>query len=454
MKRLIALLLLAPALAWAESPNDYAYGAPVAVSADTPFQRIALPTPVYGTLTHGDMHDLRVFNAAGEVVPHALEPRPATQLDTAAMREVPLFALPKVGDAGGNLAVQVERRGDGTVVSVRESAERGAAVPDAWLLDASQLKLGVRALELVPTDAQAQFAGRMRVEASDDLEHWRVLAGNAPMLVAHAGAQSLTRLRIEWPATEAKYWRLSWIDGAGSAVAFGIARLEPAQVAREPARVWERIEPQRVSAGDGEYAYTLPPGTPVDRLRIRLPQDNTVVPVTVLARAASEREWRVVGSHVAYRLVKAGSAFENPDLPVPASQQLMLRFDTRGGGLGNGAPLVEIGWVPHTLVFAARGNGPFMLAYGNAQAKSATYPIASLVPGYADSNAETARELIGDAKLDMPVRAGGEARLRPQVDVRRWMLWSVLGIAVALLGTMAFRLWKQMGSTTDKPPPQ
>ncbi len=454
MKRLLSLLLLTPVLVWAESQTDYAYVAPITASAGTPFQRIALPSPVYGTLTHGDMRDLRVFNATGEVVPHAFEPRPATQLDSVAMREVPLFPLPHSTTTGGGIAVQVERRGDGTVVNVRESAERGMASPDAWLLDASQLKQGVRALELVPADAKAQFAGRMRVEGSDDLEHWRVLARSAPLLVAHAGAQSLARLRIEWPATEAKYWRLSWADGAAHGVAFGSARFEPAQVASEPARIWQRIEPIRVNAGESEYIYALPPGAPADRLRIHLSQNNTVVPVTVLARAGNERDWRIIGSHVAYRLVQSNGEFENPDLPVNASQQLMLRFDTRGGGLGSGTPMLEIGWVPHTLVFAARGSGPFVLAYGNAQARTAAYPIASLVPGYSEREVEATRELIGNATLGVPAQSGGDARLRPQTDFRRWILWSVLGIAVVLLGTMAYRLWRQMGSgtTSDKPP--
>jgi hypothetical protein len=34
------------------------------------------------------------------------------------------------------------------------------------------------------------------------------------------------------------------------------------------------------------------------------------------------------------------------------------------------------------LVFAARGGGPFQLAYGNSAAKAAAFPIDSLLPGY------------------------------------------------------------------------
>lgn len=444
MTRLLVLLALAPALAFAEAPNDYAYGAPIATSASTPFQRIALPTAVYGVLTQADLRDLRVFNGAGEVVPHALEPRPSTRLEAAAAIAVALFPLPRAkASATDGLAVRVERRSDGTVVSVREAAQGAGDAPGAWLLDASQLKRTVRALELTPVDRQAQFAGRMRVEASDDLEHWRVLAAGAPLLVTHAGGQTLSRLRIEWPPTEARYWRLSWTDDAASPnVSFAGAKLEPAQTAREPARVWQRIEPLRARLEPGEYAYALPAGAPVDRLRVRLPQTNSVVPVSVLTRATTERDWRMIGNHTVYRLERDGAEVENPDLALSPSRELLLRFDTRGGGPGGGTPAVDIGWIPHTLVFAARGSAPFVLVYGSAAAKPAAYPIASLVPGY--GNEDNAR-LIGDAALGEPVRAGGERRLKPQVDLKRWILWGVLGVAVLLLGWMAYRLWRQVG---------
>lgn len=449
MRAILPTLLLAPALALADAPADYAYSAPIAVSAATPFHRVELPATVYRVLTHANLRDLRVFNAAGEVVPHAIEPRPTARVEMAATIDVPLFALPKTAGDTGSLSVQVEKRGDGTIVSVtRDAPATTPDAPNAYLLDASRLERRVGALELVPADASAQFIGRMRVEASDDLEHWRTLAGNAPLLVTHADGQTLSRLRIEWPATAAKYWRASWIGELSEqrAVRFARAALEPAASTQEPARIWQRVEPLRDGGRESEYAYELPVGAPIDRLRLHLPQSNSVVPLTLLTRSRGDDPWRTIGNHTVYRLQRDGIEFANPDIALSPMRELLLRIDNRGGGLGSGAPMLEIGWAPHTLVFAARGAGPYRLVYGSAQAKAAAYPIQSLVPDYGDGSSEAVSKLIGTAALGDATTAGGEARLRPQVDLKHWTLWGVLLAAVLVLGAMAYRLWQQMGT--------
>lgn len=449
MKAMLAVLLSIPALASAEAPADYAYSAPISATASTPFHRIALPVEVYQVLTHGDLRDLRVFNAAGEVVPHAIEPRPSAKPEKAALIEMPLFALPKTPSDSEALSVRVDKRADGTIVSVMRDAKRTAAdAPDAYLIDASRLEHAVSALELAPADAAAQFVGRMRVEASDDLDHWHTLAANAPVLVTHANGQALSRLRIEWPATQAKYWRASWVghSPAERAVRFAAARLEPAASTREPARIWQPVEAMRLRLDHGEYAYELAIGAPVDRLRLRLPQPNSVVPVALLTRSRGEESWRLIGNHTVFRLQQDGVEFESPDIAASPMHQLLLRIDMRGGGLGQGEPRLELGWIPHTLVFAARGAGPYRLAYGSAQANSAAYPIQSLVPDYGDGSSEAVRKLIGAATLGKAATAGGESQLKPQIDFKRWLLWSVLLAAVLVLGLMAFRLWRQIGT--------
>jgi hypothetical protein len=449
LKTILPTLLLVPALAMADAPADYAYSAPIAVSATTPFHRIALPVEVYRVLTHGDLRDLRVFDAAGEMVPFAIEPRPSARVEKAAITEVPLFPLPRAASESSTLSVRVDKRGDGTIVNVISDAKPGATdIPDAYLIDASRLQRTVSALELVPADVSAQFIGRMRVEASDDLEHWRMLAANAPLMVTHANGQTLSRLRIEWPATEAKYWRAGWVGGSAQqrAVRFATAALEPAASTHEPARTWQAVEPLRVRLDDGEYAYDLPVGAPIDRLRLGLPHPNTVVPVTLSTRSRSEDPWRVIGNHTVYRLVRDGVEFASPNIAASPSRQLLLHIDNRGGGLGGGAPVLEIGWIAHTLVFAARGAGPYRLVYGSAQARAAAYPITSLVPDYGDGSSDAVRNLIGAATLGNATTAGGEAQLRPQIDVKRWVLWGALLTAVLLLGLMAYRLWQQIGA--------
>ena len=98
------------------------------------------------------------------------------------------------------------------------------------------------------------------------------------------------------------------------------------------------------------------------------------------------------------------------------------------------------------LVFAARGAGPFQLAYGNGAAKAASYPIESLIPGY---NTE-AEFKVKPASLGDPVTLARAARLHAPMDYKKWAVWIILILGVAVLGWLAYRLSRQ----TSKPSEQ
>jgi hypothetical protein len=101
-------------------------------------------------------------------------------------------------------------------------------------------------------------------------------------------------------------------------------------------------------------------------------------------------------------------------------------------------------WQPRELVFAARGAAPFVLAWGNRTATPGALSIATLVPGYDSTKGLPAD--VSDARPGPPVTLGGAQRLREPVDAKRWLLWASLALGALLLGWMAFRLSKEMGS--------
>ena len=115
-RRLLCLLLLAglaaavPAAA-EPTPARFACGMPVTVSGDSPFYEMELPLAVYRGSVRSDLGDLRVFNAAGRIVPHALRrPGNRTLREEVTASELPFFPLPQgAGQAAGDLAVHVER---------------------------------------------------------------------------------------------------------------------------------------------------------------------------------------------------------------------------------------------------------------------------------------------------------------------------------------------------------
>jgi len=209
----------------------------------------------------------------------------------------------------------------------------------------------------------------------------------------------------------------------------------------EPARQWKQVE-LRSAEKPGEFRYEPGGRIPVDRLRVSLPERNTLVPVQVLARHTDDQRWQLITTGVVYRLTHEGNDVVSADLNVSATgwEQWLLRLDSRGGGIGAGEPQVQVGWVPQQLVFVARGEGPFQLAYGNLRARSADLPIQTLVPGWhSDAELKAATATAGAQE----VRAGPRA-LRGAPDYRTWGLWGSLVIGVVLLAWMAWVLAREL----------
>lgn len=117
----------------------------------------------------------------------------------------------------------------------------------------------------------------------------------------------------------------------------------------------------------------------------------------------------------------------------------LLRVDPRGGGLGFTMPQLHVGWLPQQLVFIARGEGPFQLAYGKVGANSAELPIQTLVPGWRrDSQLRAASATAGAERVLSGARA-----LKPATDYKTWALWGSLVAGVLVLAWMAWQLARQ-----------
>ncbi len=296
----------------------------------------------------------------------------------------------------------------------------------------------------------------MTIEASDDLRQWAPLASGAPVVRLASGGARLEQLRIEVPARRSKYLRVSW-PGRGDSLELAGLAVEPGEAVVAAPRQWKTIPGVPVKNTPGEYEFDLGGLFPVDRLRIALPQQNTVTSLELLSRSKPADPWRHVTITSVYRLVRDGDELTSADIEVGArsDRYWLARIDQRGGGIGSGMLGLDVGWVPHRLVFASRGAGPFQLAYGRRDAKSTAFPIATLVPGYkgeeelelgrAQTRATASGIAIGGAQASAePQRLGGDAVTRARVDWKRWTLWASLVLGVVVLGWMALRLGRQM----------
>ena len=455
------LLLAAVATAAAERPDDFAYGARLAGDGKEPLYEVALPAFVYRGVAQPDLRDVRVFNGGGELVPYAWRPRRTEGQEASPPVVLTLFPLKaESGATVDGLAISMRRSAGGaTEIHVASSGAAAAAEKRTvgYLVDLTGFERALRAIELDWKQPADGFAGKLRLDGSDDLAAWRTVVAAAPLVNLEVAGQRLQQKRIELPGQKVKYLRLSWVQQAERSPAPELtsASGELVEKAVQAPREWAPME-SRKGEKPGEYAFDAQSHFPVDRVRVHLPDLNTVAQVELLARNKSDQPWRQVARGVTYRLRQGEGEVVSPDLAVGVvtDRYWLLRVDQRGGGLGAGAPRLEMGWVPHRLVFAARGAPPFQLAYGKRDAKPAAHAIETLIPGYREETGAKIRSTTAGAQQTVNVQGakaleqtelGGEARRLEAIDWKRWSLWGALVLGVLVLGAMAWGLSRQLG---------
>jgi hypothetical protein len=456
-------MLCAASAGAAESPADFAYGAAIDADGSEALYEVVVPAALYEGVVRADLGDVRVFNGAGEVVPHAWRPRRATSSEAQPLQKLALFPLRGQPGAGIDaLSIRVQRSAAGALsVDVNAGGAGKSSEPAriiGYLVDNAALERALRVIEVELGAVSGGFSGRLRVDGSDDLAAWRTLVAAAPVLSLDAGGQRLEQRRIELPQQKIKYLRLSWLaESAGQAAPELVSvRGELADLIVDVPREWA---PFNAAKGEkpGEYTFDLRGHYPVDRIRFELPEPNTIVQIEMLAREKIEHPWHSVARGVVYRLRQNGGEITSPDLAigVTSDRYWLLRVDQRGGGIGSGLPQIRAGWLPHRLVFSARGAPPFQFAYGNRDAKPAAYAIETIIPGYREATVQSVRQAktasvqkvnVREAAASPQEELGGAARLREVIDWKRWSLWGALVVGVLLLGVMAWRLMRQLAA--------
>lgn len=432
------------------SPRHFAYGIPLTIVAGEALYELSLPVDVYRVTTRSDLGDICIFNGMSELVPFALyrtEVLPHALAQSVTLPIFPLTATPEPVTAG--LSLQVRRDSDGSILRVDAVDGNQASRITSYLIDASVLKRPVAALALRWKTRPEGTMGRIRVEGSDDLENWTTLVHGATVLEIRYGEHSLERRIVETGEVRTKYFRLSSTSGEMPTLTAVEARTEPPPP--ELPREWLEITaaPQTKNAGD--FEYDVSGRMPVDRVRVLLPQENSLVKATLYSRETEKDHWRREASAFVYRLNIRGEDISSPDIVLGATphRYWLLRI-APGGGIGSGIPIIRFGWVPEKIIFAARGSGPFLLAYGSA--RPASYFQGGNVLFSQLSQERGKRTAAGIALPGTPTELGGKTALKKSLlptDVKSAMLWVVLLMGVVLLVWMSVRLYRQMKAADE-----
>ncbi|WP_261509679.1 DUF3999 domain-containing protein [Burkholderia multivorans] len=408
------------------------------------YYQLTVPQAVYAASRRDDLGDVRVFNGADEPVPYALDARAAAAPAAPPSRApVHWFALPPARTARDNAPLGVSVGPDGALraaVAAPAPAKRGGDLVDLSHADGEPDALLVHLRD-------DSYQGRVAVDTSDDLRTWRPL-GETQLLKVGTGADLLVQERIALDGARPRYLRLNWLDGAPEIASIDVETRPSDPSATDAAAVprqWRNAVHVQADDVRGAYRFDTDGAYPVDRVRIDLPQPNTVARATLQSRATPQAPWRDVATAVLFRLQRNGGEQRNPPLTLTANTDRAWRLvvDMRNGGLGGGQPTIAVGWHPAVLTFVARGAPPFTLGVGNAALASTAATRDALLVGLAP---EVRPARVGAA---LPVAEPPPAPVDIDTDAtRRYVLWGALIVAVAMLGAIAWRLARGSGTGT------
>ncbi|RJP93838.1 MAG: DUF3999 domain-containing protein [Desulfobacteraceae bacterium] len=451
----VALLFLSATSAAALTPADFAFGMPISLEENGAVYRLSIPPEIYATVTRSDLGDIRIFNSAGAVVPHALRLPEKKNGITEVANPLPFFPLysDKTGEGKDGLSVRIEQGKDGAIINVESDdtkADKDRKL-SGYIIDASKHAGGIHDLDITWQEEEDNFVTTVSVESSDDLTHWSTPVPRATLARMRFSGHEISRKRIRLPIRPARYLRLSWPAGAT-----GIAVKEIIGVQwtgkPEKERIWTALKgkpaPDNAKKGITAYEYDSAARLPVDRVRLRFSEKNTLVNARVLSRLDGGSNWRFRQSGIFYDLKIDDVALVQDTVSIGQTADRYWRVELGGDASADpgNMPELTLGWQPHELLFVARGNGPFMLAYGSARLGDADLDSSrsGLLYQVVGANEEA---LLKEAVLLPKITLGGTDLLTPEpppLPWRKWLLWGVLVFGVGIIARMAFSLGKGM----------
>ncbi len=469
MKRLAMLLLsgFCALTATATEPlraQDFAEAIPLTAEAGRPIQEAALPDAVYQRVVSPGLHDLAVFDASGAAVPHVFCETPPEQRIVEATASLTVFPvqLAQLNSQGATAEVRTDS-GNTIAITVPGSEPQAPVAVAAYDLDLGAIEAPVVALQVRWHSPTGLSEVHFKVEQGSTSQPWQVVAADAVLKRVTADGQTLEQAEIALPAARYQSLRLTPRDAAGTVIDSVQARTReistvPADLSWFTAAQTGPADEPKPFAG-ATQGYDSQRQAPVTLARIKLVEPNTRYGMRLQSRSSTETDWQTVWTGEAFYLVTPDGERRSGEISLPPNRHRHWRL-LADGAAAPFAPLLELAYTPQKLRFTAQGQGPYLLAYGNASAieqrprASCDELLKSLLQ---TGSADEAAKLIGRIEYGaVKVLAGTAALQPPPPDTattwRRWLLWGVLAVAVLLLLGMARKLFADLNQSDDLKP--
>jgi hypothetical protein len=398
--------------------------------------QIPLPSEVFRSLIYPDWRDLTLVNGEGQAILFSLEVM--KEKEEPQWQTIPCVRIPDQLKEGQELRVfwtqhNHQIRVDHEVQPMKRLRFL-AEIPESLRNKPLQLKA-------IPTP-DAEGLTSFSLLNSDDLTHWTTRESGtlARFQKDRANIEHLDLARHH-PLS-----RFVMIETEG----FALTGLKVGEI-KKTARFQQWETPvESDSYRDQDLFFSLEGHPPVTGIRVLFKDLNFSTPVTFYSgsRESNGRnsdlpdQRRAQG--IAYQVGRPGHTIHAEFWFPPVTDPLWrLRFEDPIETLLPLKPTLSVVSAATQLTFLPRGGPPFRLLAGSRQPqKNLRRSPSEIIPAPMNETLLLAQGRVLERKM-----ADGEAALQPTAGerYRRWLLWSVLVGATAVIAGLAYRLLK----TTD-----
>jgi len=445
----IALLFSTGIAGSAELPgrDRYAYRFPLDITGESGFFAVELPLEAYRSVADPLLRDTGVYNGNGEPVPRIFEHSPEDK--NGPEQVIPLGLVPlhgELADHSDQLRIFLQQGTAGTRLeldaSTSEEPDKDRMVT-AYIIDTRDLEHRLEALEFSWQPLLQGLIATVRIDHSDDLQHWRKLGAWTLAEVEYEGTRIEQRrigldkdvagfLRVTWKKMP-ELWRLEKVAGIWSG--------RGVQAPRD----WLTLEVLAPGDDEREFIFDAAGFPPVDRVNLLLTGTNAVVRASVFHRLTPEDRWTRLYSGVFYNLSRQGSDLQSPATAVRETRagHWKIRIDA---GTAPDPVRLQLGWRPDRLLFLAQGPPPFELVSGRARDRLEQFPQSALMGDREifDLLRESGQEglaIIGSREI---VAGPAQLEITHGGNWKTALLWLGLAGAVALVAWMVYSLMREM----------
>ena len=418
---LIALFYLSDAAAQEKQnfgPDDFEWTMELTGNAGS-LLSLNISETIYRGIKRPDLGDIRVYDAEGNPAPFLIRTVRGT-VETLPEKTVPLLAWDKNTQRFSASGIEINTSELAVTITGQTEEERGSV----YLADLSGLETAPSKL-ILEFEKNDYFNALLHIRSSDDLAEWK----DYDKIQAAVFYDSPGTDKNEFDIPQGRYLLLNFdrnIPGLHS----GLVHFDPAEIPL----LGETHFSGTKSADGKKILYNTVGCFPAAKIKFILSQPDSIrVTVRESAQPENSRRWSSIRETVIYRIqTPEKEPSMNGALDAAGFSGPYWEIEALGEQVFTEIPVMSLLWETRELVFLARGQGPWILAYGNENCEQA---VSFLSIG----NEEIFPAITGKLQYTEQVKDGDFGSSLKQI-----ILWSVLVLSTTVLSGLAVYIIKSV----------